>query len=143
MRKAERIPFKQFMSGEYKDQIKKVKQIKKGKIYKVVMVSGIVLILFATGIDATLAATGNLNGVGIERGAEALYKILLKVGKWIIIVKGGIDTINNLLSGDYGQAKKGFLTYLIVYVILHGLPWALGQVDGIFEEANKPVTSMR
>lgn len=70
----------------------------------------------------------------IDRSASQLYDKLLVVGKWIIIIKGGIDTINNVVQGDFNTAKKSFLGYLVVYLVLQGLPWAMNEVDKVFNE---------
>lgn len=129
MAKVQTIKFNDFMSRNYK--VKSVKQINKGKAYKIILVGGLTLILLAAG-DVTFAASNT----GIEVGAYAIYKKLLLIGKWIIIVKGGIDTINAMMQGDHGAAKRGFLTYLVVYLILNGLPWAMDQVDGLFKGLN-------
>jgi hypothetical protein len=92
----------------------------------------------ATGITIILLASGGhaLAYSGIEIGAERLYSKLLSVGKWVIIFKGGFDIIKNMASGDFDSAKKGFLSYLVVYVFLFGLPWAMNEIDGIFKELN-------
>jgi hypothetical protein len=129
------IKFNDFMSGNYK--VKRISEIQKGKVFKVVLITGIVCIVLVTG-DITLAASVDV-GDNIDIGAKSLYKILLRVGKWIIIAKGAVETLSKLLEGDHPGAKKGFLTYLVVYVILHGLPFALDQVDGIFEKAHQAI----
>lgn len=78
--------------------------------------------------DMTYASTG------IDIAADKIYKKLLNVGKWVIVVKGAIDTIQNAISGDLQAAKKNFLAYLMVYVILWALPWGLKQVDTMFAD---------
>lgn len=134
MMRTESIKFNDFMSGEYSLRIKKVKEIQKGRIYKIILVSGLTLVMLHTGFGGSALAAGP---VGIEQGAYQMYKKLLMIGKWIIIVKGGIDTINAMMQGDHGTAKRGFLTYLVVYLILNGLPWAMDQVDGLFKGLNE------
>jgi hypothetical protein len=99
---------------------------KYGMVYKAV---GVSIILLSCG-GPVLASSG------IEIGAERLYAKLLSVGKWVIIFKGGFDIIKNMASGDFDSAKKGFLSYLVVYVFLFGLPWAMNEIDGIFRELN-------
>jgi hypothetical protein len=98
---------------------------KYGTVYKI---AGVTVILIA-GFDASVFAS-----TGIEAGAERLYTKLLSLGKWVIIFKGGFDTIKNMATGDFDAAKKGFLSYLIVYIFLFGLPWAMDEIDGIFKE---------
>lgn len=138
MKKLESIKFNEFMSGEYQLKVKKIKEIRKGRIYKVILVGGLTLVMLHSGLGSSAFASGT---IGIDKGAYEIYKKLLSVGKWIIIIKGGIDTINAMMAGDHGAAKKGFLTYLVVYLILNGLPWAMDQVDGLFNEMrNMPTT---
>jgi hypothetical protein len=114
----EEVPFK----TKFERHLKKY-----GTVYKV---AGVTVILVA-GIDATAFASS-----GIEIGAQHLYSKLLSLGKWVIIFKGGFDTIRHMVSGDFDAAKKGFLSYLIVYIFLFGLPWAMNEIDGIFKEMN-------
>jgi hypothetical protein len=128
--KVQRINFNEFMSGEYQLKVKKIKEIRKGRVYKVILVGGLTLVMLHTGLGSTAFAAGT----GIDVGAYQIYKKLLLIGKWIIIVKGGIDTINAMVQGDHPAAKRGFLTYLVVYLILNGLPWAMGEIDTLFKE---------
>lgn len=104
-----------------------------------VKVAGITLILiaalphetFAAGNEAVATMAG---GTGLDVGANKIYRKLINVGKWVIIVKGGIDTIKSVAEGDTGAAKKNFLGYVITYAILWALPWALTEVEKIFSE---------
>ena len=106
--------------------VKVERHLKKyGTVYKI---AGVTIILLV-GIGGTAFASS-----GIEAGAQALYMKLLSLGKWVIIFKGGFDTIKHMASGDFDAAKKGFLSYLIVYIFLFGLPWAMDEIDGIFKE---------
>ncbi|AZU61093.1 hypothetical protein [Neobacillus mesonae] len=101
---------------------------KYGLMYKIAGATVIILVA-GGGFDYAFAA-----GSGIEAGAERLYVKLLSLGKWVIIFKGGFDTIKHMASGDFDAAKKGFLSYLIVYIFLFGLPWAMDEIDAIFKE---------
>jgi hypothetical protein len=93
-----------------------------------IKVAGITLLLIIGLPGTSHAATG------IDAVADKLYKKLLNVGKWIIIMKGGIDTIQSAIQGDVQSAKKNFLGYLLVYVVLWALPWGLKQVDVVFAD---------
>ncbi|MEK3969424.1 hypothetical protein [Paenibacillus sp. FSL H7-0323] len=93
-----------------------------------IKVAGITLLLLI-GLPATSHAA-----TGIDAVADKLYKKLLNVGKWIIVMKGGIDTIQSAIQGDVQSAKKNFLGYLLVYVVLWALPWGLKQVDVVFAD---------
>jgi hypothetical protein len=117
LRKQEAEPFSAKVERHFK---------KYGFVYKA---AGISIILLTSG-GTVLASSG------IEAGAAQLYSKLLSIGKWIIIFKGGFDIIKNMASGDFDSAKKGFISYLVVYVFLFGLPWAMNEVDSIFKELN-------
>lgn len=83
-------------------------------------------IIFA-GPDVALAANS------LDVSGNMIYGKIVNIGKWIIIVKGGIDIIQNVTSGDFQTAKKSFLSYLLVYGTLFALPWGMGQVETIFK----------
>jgi hypothetical protein len=97
----------------------------------IVKAAGLTFVLLTALPDVSFAA-----GTGIDVGAEKIYKKLLNVGKWVIIVKGGMDTIKSVADGDLPSAKKNFLGYVVTYAILWALPWALGEVDKLFENTD-------
>lgn len=99
---------------------------KKGTLFKA---GGVTFILFAGLPDISFAA-----GTGIDVGADKIYKKLLNIAKWVIIFKGGIDTIKNVADGDLQAAKKNFLGYGVTYCILWGLPWMMKEIDKLFLE---------
>jgi hypothetical protein len=126
MRK-ETMTIKEFMSRDFKaERIARNKKIAKTSI-KVAATSSILIFGFDTFAFAT-------DGDVIDRKANVIYGKLLLLGKWVIIIKGAIDTINNMVKGDTDTAKKSFLGYLLIYVILHSLPWAMNEVDNLFKE---------
>ncbi|MCJ8010134.1 hypothetical protein MUG84_00065 [Paenibacillus sp. KQZ6P-2] len=129
MSRVQSLTIREFMSGDYPklDPLMKriVEHLERNKVrYKIV---GMTIIVFLTATDIALAS-----GTGIDVGARKIYTKLLVVAKWVIIIKGGWDTINNTVKGDLETAKKSFLSYLLVYVILLALPWALSEVDSVF-----------
>lgn len=71
----------------------------------------------ATGIDA--------------RGAQIHMK-LVGIGKWIIVGKGTVDIIQNVLNGDTDTAKSKFMGYLLMFALLLALPWGLNEVEALF-----------
>jgi hypothetical protein len=126
--KTKSINFNDFVSGKYSEQ-QKQKQAKNKRIIKGVTKAAVLTGVVFLGSYDFVGAAG-----GIDIQARQLYSKLLLIGKWIIIIKGAIDTINNVVQGDFGTAKKSFLGYLIVYMILNGLPWAMDEVDTIFKQ---------
>lgn len=132
MSKVEAISFGQFFNDNYSssNSIKEtiLAHLKKHKItYRII---GTTIIIFASGIidPSVYAATG------IDAGGNRIYSKLVNLGKWVIIFKGGFDTIQNTLKGDLDMAKKSFLQYLMVYIVLLALPWSMRQVDTVFTD---------
>lgn len=119
--KTESMSIKEFMSYKKKDN--KV-------VCKTLAVTAVIAGTYLTGFDIASASSS------IDAGAQVLYSKLLLVGKWIIIIKGAIDTVNSVVQGDLGGAKRNFLGYLIVYLVLNALPWAMNEVDNVFKELN-------
>lgn len=97
---------------------------KYGVVYKII---GSTIIIFASGFDYASAATG------IDVGARKLYYEIVNIGKWIIVFKGGIDIVKSVTNGDFDSAKKGFFSYLLIYLLLLGLPYGLDKVDEVFQ----------
>jgi hypothetical protein len=97
---------------------------KYGFVYKA---AGITTILLASGGTALAASA-------IEPEARKLYRELVNVGKWIIIFKGAIDILRALGDGDTGSAKKTFISSVLTFLILLGLPFGLDKVTAIFEK---------
>lgn len=123
MSKVETMTIKQFMSRDFKEENRQ----KRNRLIKHSIHVGAYALLFIGIPDLTFAASG------IDAAASSIYTKLLLVGKWIIIIKGAIDTINNTVQGDFGSAKKSFLSYLMIYMILNALPWAMNEVDNVFK----------
>jgi len=101
-------------------------------IYRIGAITLVVLLV--GGLDTIAhAAALDPSTTSIDEGARKIYTKLVNVGKWVIIIKGAFDTISNTVQGDFIQARKSFLAYLLVYVVLLGLPWAFSQVEMLFE----------
>lgn len=135
--KTEKMSVKEFMRG--KDEVETKSKVaahfaKYGIVYKVVGAT-VVIFVAGGGMDYAFAAEAVQTAAsGIEIGAEKLYMKLLSLGKWVIIFKGGFDTIKHMAAGDLPEAKKGFVGYLLIYLLLFGLPWAMDEIDAIFKE---------
>ena len=101
-----------------------VRHLKKyGAVYaQIIIYAGV--IFFS---PSDVFAAGSLDASG-----NAIYKKIIGIGKWVIIIKGGIDTIQNVMGGDFDSAKKSFLGYLMVYGVLFALPWGMEQIETVF-----------
>jgi hypothetical protein len=97
----------------------------------VIKVTGITALVLLCMPDTAFAA-----GSGIDDGASRIYKKVVNIGKWVIIIKGGIDCIQAVGNGDIQQAKKQGLGYLLIFGIMLGLPWALDEIEGLFDEVS-------
>lgn len=126
------IPVGEFVRNEKEDISVKIKRHfdKYGIVYKVV---GTTIFIFVAGggFDYAFASSG------IDVGAKKLYYELISIGKWVIIFKGGMDTIKSVGNGDFDSAKKHFFSYLMIYLLLLGLPYGMDKVDEVFEGISK------
>lgn len=66
------------------------------------------------------------------QGMRIYYKVVL-VGKFVILVKGGIEIINSCANGDFQNAKKCLIGYLMAYGALYLLPYAMDEVENVFK----------
>ncbi|CAM3526917.1 hypothetical protein PALU110988_27435 [Paenibacillus lupini] len=98
--------------------------------HKVVYRIGAMTLVMLIGLDVTAFAADS----SIDENAGKLYHKLIGIGKWIVLMKGAFDTISHTVQGDFVAARKAGLAYMLVYVILLGLPWAFDQIEGLFEE---------
>jgi hypothetical protein len=102
---------------------------KYGLVYKV---AGVSIILLASGIGGTAFASS-----GIDIPARKLYYQLARIGKWVIVFKGGIDIVKAIGDGDMSAVKKSVFTYLLTYLLLLGLPFGMDKVDQVFAEMSR------
>ncbi|WP_366160525.1 hypothetical protein ABXS71_16715 [Bacillus infantis] len=100
---------------------------KYGPVYRIAGSS--IIFLMAGGGISTLAA-----GSVIDAKANVIYYKLVDIGKWIIIFKGAMDTIKAAGNGDFDGAKKSFFAYLLVYLLLLGLPYGFNEIDKLFSD---------
>lgn len=132
MKKVQSMSVSQFLNKEEDTAIIKLQRhLKKHHIkYKII---GTMLIIFvAGGVDFATPAMAASSSVDIAM--RKIYFKLIDIGKWIIIIKGAIETIKSVTNGDFDGAKKHFFAYLIVYLLLLGLPWAFDEVDKLFSD---------
>jgi hypothetical protein len=115
----------EFLNGRQSEpfSVKVERHFKKyGNYYRIAGVTAVVLL---SGGHAFAASA-------IDVPAKKLYFEIVNLGKWIIIFKGGIDTIKSIGNGDFDGAKKSFFSYLLVYLMLLGLPYGMDKVDEVF-----------
>lgn len=128
MKKIEVLSINEFLKGgkqkePFNEKIER--HFKKyGFVYKV---AGVTIILLTSGIGGAAFASN-----GIDVPARKLYSEIVGVGKWVIVFKGGIDTIKSIGNGDFDAAKKSFFSYLLTYLFLLGLPYGMDKVDEVF-----------
>lgn len=90
-----------------------------------------IIISLAGGVDFASTASAATN---IDAAGRSIYFKIVDIGKWFIISKGGFDTIKSMMQGDADSAKRNFFSYLIVYVVLLGLPWGFDTVEDVFKD---------
>lgn len=98
---------------------------KHGILYAQIVLTAVGIIL--VGPHAAFAAGGSLDDKGM-----LIYRKIISLGKWVIIIKGGIDMIQTVSQGDFQTAKQHFMAYLLIYAALLALPWGINQVDSAF-----------
>ncbi|NRD80253.1 hypothetical protein HPT25_23305 [Bacillus sp. BRMEA1] len=132
MKKNNVIKFDNFMDGSYKSGPSKSQKVivhfkKNKKVY--IRVGLMTASISLSVIHPAFAASGL--GTGFDDLGYQIYRQLLSIGKWVIIVKGGWDVIRATLSNDYVKAKKDFISYLLAYVFLLILPEAMDYADRV------------
>jgi hypothetical protein len=91
-------------------------------------VTGTLTLIIISQPDVVAASTG------IDKGAMKIYRKLINIGKWVIIIKGGLDIVGSITNQDMDSAKKRFIGYLMAYAALFALPWGMGQVEILFQD---------
>jgi hypothetical protein len=115
-----------FLSGQ-QTQVSKFAKVERhfkkyGTVYKI---AGVTVVVLLSGGHALAASA-------IDVPAKKLYYEIVNLGKWVIVFKGGIDTIKSIGNGDFDGAKKSFFSYLLTYLLLLGLPYGMDKVDEVF-----------
>lgn len=128
MRKIKSMSIRQFLHGEVDASFtqKAKKYITNNKSFYVTIAGATIFFLF-TGMDGVEAASE------IDTKARSIYDKLIGIGKWVIVFKGALEMIQNLTSGNFQEAKAKFLQYLLIFIMLLGLPWAMDEVESLFK----------
>src|SRR5574342_581737 len=139
--KTESMSISEFLHGKTHEPFsaKVERHFKKyGMVYKIAGVTAIIL------ISAIPLGGGSITAFassGIDTEARKLYIEIVKIGKWIIIFKGAIDIIKSLGEGDNASAKKTFITSLLTFLILLGLPYGMDKISEIFDSISATTTT--
>lgn len=95
--------------------------------------AGVGIIILTVGHDFGLVDFAAGEGIsGIDAKARQIYDKLLYVAKWIIVTKGGLEVIRSVTDGDIDSVKKSFLGHLFVFLLLLAYPWAMDEVENLF-----------
>jgi hypothetical protein len=94
----------------------------------------LIIITVAGGIDFASTAEAASN---IDKAVMPLYQKLVNLGKWVIIFKGGSATIKAIGQGDIPAVQKNLISYVLVYLVLLGLPWCLDQAEDVFGDMER------
>jgi len=79
-------------------------------------------------LSPTVALASSLDDKGMS-----IYWKIVSVGKYVILGKGSVNSIQSVLDGDYEKAKHQFIGYLICFGAMLALPQALDQIEGLFK----------
>lgn len=129
--RTESMSISEFMRGREPEPFstKIERHIKKyGMVYKI---AGVTLIILTSGLGGHAFAATTLATGSLDREAYRFYRELVRIGKWLIVIKGGIDIIKCVGSGDFDAAKKHCFSYIMIYLLLLGLPYGMQKVDDI------------
>ena len=61
---------------------------------------------------------------------SALYfDKFIGVIKWVIVGKGGWESVSRMLKEDFNGAKRSLIQYVILFALLLGLPYGLNEIE--------------
>lgn len=160
MARIEVIPFNSFMNGSYREKnhfkLPTFDDIIKRLDVKTIVFAGVSILLvpMLTGLEANAAsmlldnqesistlvsvepesitASSSLNSSSIDAKGKMLYRKVLNVGKWLIIIKGGWEIIASTVKSDFDKVKKVMVQYLIAYGCLWLFPFVLDEIENFF-----------
>jgi hypothetical protein len=138
----------QFLNGSYRREpqiiTNLISHLKRHRIkYRVI---GTTVFVFLAGITVgfliepihafaasdAVTAMAQPTQMSIDEGGRKMYYKLLSAAKWVVIFRGAWESVSAAVKGDNEHAKKSFLSYAMVYLILLAFPWMMDQIDGIF-----------
>lgn len=107
------------------------------KLY--IHISGLAISCLIVGFgDPTIVHAAGTQTIDIK--AHHIYSKLCMIGKWIIVVRGGVDIISTMTQGELDTMKKKIIGYVIGYLALLGLPWILDQANALFNDPDMSLT---
>lgn len=123
----------QFVNREEETVMAKLKSHYENHHVKYKIAGSFIIISIAGGVDfatPTLAA----DVYDIDARVRPFYDKLMQAAKWIIVFKGGLTIIKAVANEDFEKAKKSGFGYVMIYLILLGLPFLFDQADLIFKD---------
>lgn len=103
-------------------------------------ISGIAITILIMGAADPSTVTASLDPSQAVSGPEQIdvkahhiYDRLCLIGKWIIVIRGGVDIISSMSQGELDSMKKKIISYVVGYLALLGLPWILDQASLLFD----------
>lgn len=91
------------------------------KLYKI-LITTLAVITFNT----------NYCFASIDSKGHMIHNKIINISYWIVLIKGSVEIIQNLLAGDLQGAKRAFFTYIFIYGSLLALPWGLDIMKDMF-----------
>lgn len=130
----ETMSVREFMSGRKEETAwaeKVARHFEKyGMVYKIAG-STVVILMAGGGFDYAFAASA-MTPTALDREFYGIYREIIRFGKWLIVIKGGLDIIKSVGNGDFESAKKHGISYVLIYILLLALPFGMQKVDAIF-----------
>lgn len=94
---------------------------------KLIIIVSIILIFYSS-----VCFAGDLNLDKLDTAGNRILNIVRRVGYWIIVIKAVIDVIKSVTQGGTKDIGGIVMKYILMYLALWAIPWALRLVEGIF-----------
>jgi hypothetical protein len=127
------MTIREFLHREEISFTEKAKRhIKKNKSFYITVAGYTIFFICAGSFDVSAAGQMDIDG----KGKQLYTKLVLGVGKWIVMFKGAFDIVQSAMAGDLASVKTKMIGYLLIFLALLGLPWAFDQVQDLIDSAN-------
>ncbi len=91
---------------------------------------GIITGVLVFGLEVDAFASTELD----VKAKNFYFDKFLGVVKWIIVGKGGWETVSKGLKEDFEGAKKAFIQYMMIFAALYLLPVGLNLIEDFFQD---------
>lgn len=131
--KVETMTISEFLNKEYKNRKQSKYYVKTNEfiefynkhhvlIFRICLLTG--ALFFGAGWEFAFADEG------LDERMSALYfDKFIGIIKWVIVGKGGWESVSRMLKEDFNGAKRSLIQYVILFALLLGLPYGLNEIE--------------